>query len=305
MKTPVAFLIFNRPELTARVFEAIRRAQPPLLLVVADGPRAGRPGEAELCAAARSVIERVDWDCQVLTEYADTNMGCKRRVASGLDWVFQTVEEAIILEDDCLPHPSFFPFCEALLEHYRADERIMMVSGTNILPESARGRDSYFFSRYVQIWGWASWRRAWRHYDADITQWQTVKADGWLHDILAYPHRARRWTRLLDTIWDGTLDTWDYQWMLACWLQNGLCALPSVNTVSNIGFLPGAAHLTADRCDANLPARELVFPLRHPASFVPDRRVEDAFDRINYPNWPARIGNRARRLLHRARPQGD
>ena len=126
--TPVAFLIFNRPETTARVFEAIRRVRPPKLLVVADGPRSDREGENEKCRAARSVIERVDWPCEVITNYADTNLGCRTRISSGLDWVFANVDEAIILEDDCLPDPSFFPFCEELLARYRDDDRIMIIA---------------------------------------------------------------------------------------------------------------------------------------------------------------------------------
>ena len=141
MKTPVAFLIFNRPETTARVLEEIARARPPKLLVVADGPRADRPGEADLCRAARAVLSRVDWPCEVLTNFSETNLGCRRRVSSGLDWVFEEVEEAIVLEDDCLPHPSFFPFCEELLERYRADERVMAVSGDNF--QQGRRRTPY------------------------------------------------------------------------------------------------------------------------------------------------------------------
>ena len=132
MKTPVAFLIFNRPDTTAKVFEAIRQAKPPKLLVVADGPRSDNPSEAEKCQAAREIIEQVDWECEVLTNYSDVNLGCKTRVSSGLDWVFDNVEEAIILEDDCLPHPSFFPFCEKLLDNYRDDKRIMDIRRNNM-----------------------------------------------------------------------------------------------------------------------------------------------------------------------------
>src|SRR3989344_7840291 len=169
LTTPVAFLLFNRPETTARVFAASARAKPPNLLVVADGPRANRPGEAELCAAARAVIEKVDWDCEVVTHFSEVNLGCKCRMSSGVDWVFQTVPEAILLEDDCLPHPSFFRFCEEMLEGYRNDERISMIGGTNFQKGRERSPDSYYFSRYTHIWGWASWRRAWQKiYDVEM-----------------------------------------------------------------------------------------------------------------------------------------
>ena len=164
MLTPIVFLIFNRPDTTKRVFEAIRQAKPKKLLVVADGPRDDRQGEAEKCAAVRSIIDTVDWDCKVLTNYADVNLGCGLRVSSGLDWVFEQVEEAIILEDDCLPHPSFFPFCEEMLDLYRHDERIMHIAGTNSLEEWKSDVQSYHFSYTGGIWGWATWQRAWKYY---------------------------------------------------------------------------------------------------------------------------------------------
>src|SRR5512139_3287315 len=171
LKTPVAFIIFNRPDTAERVFAEIAKARPPKLLVVADGPRANRSGEAEKCAATRAIIDRVDWDCEVLTNFSDTNLGCKNRVSSGIDWVFEQVPEAIILEDDCLPHPTFFRFCEELLERYRDDERIGMISGDNFQLGQKRTDASYYFSRYNHIWGWASWRRAWRHYDREASAW--------------------------------------------------------------------------------------------------------------------------------------
>jgi hypothetical protein len=175
METPIAFFIFNRPHLTQKVFDAIRQAQPKILLVVADGSRFDRADETELCAQTRAVIKQVDWDCQVLTNFSETNLGCKRRVSSGLNWVFETVEEAIILEDDCLPHPTFFPFCETLLDYYRHDSRIMNISGENFQFGRQRTQDSYYFSRYNHCWGWASWRRAWNNYDVEMQLWSVIK----------------------------------------------------------------------------------------------------------------------------------
>ena len=161
LQVPVAFIIFNRPDTTSRVFAEIARARPSKLIVVADGPRAEFPGEAELCARARAVIDAVDWKCEVVTDFSDRNLGCRARVSSGLDFVFSQVEEAIILEDDCLPHSSFFPFCESLLQKYRDEDRVMAISGDNFHRGCRYTDFSYFFSRFVHIWGWASWRRAW------------------------------------------------------------------------------------------------------------------------------------------------
>jgi hypothetical protein len=279
LKTAVAFLIFNRPETTARVFAEIARARPPRLLVVADGPRAGRPGEAELCRATRAVVERVDWDCEVLTNFAETNLGCQARVSSGLNWVFEQVEEAVILEDDCLPHPSFFPFCDELLERYRDDERVMAVSGDNFQFGRARTPHSYYFSRYPHIWGWASWRRAWRHYDIEMKAWPALRETDWLRSLTSNREEARYWRKIFDLVWSGEKSTWDYQWVFTCWARGGLTALPEVNLISNIGWGAAATHTSAGVSPlGDIPTAEMKFPLRHP------ERVErnDAADRYTF-----------------------
>jgi len=264
LSTPVALLIFNRPDTTERVFEAIRAARPTKLLVVADGPRPDRHGEAERCSAARAVIERVDWDCQVFTNFANSNLGCKLRVASGLDWVFDTVEEAIILEDDCVPHADFFPFCAALLEKYRMDERVMMIGGTNYMlhldiPES------YFFSRYFAIWGWATWRRAWALYDINMPNWETYKAQKTLRNFYSRPDMLYYFTAAFDAAYYDQIDTWDLQWFYCCLFNNGLSAVPRVNLISNIGL--EGSH--TDRISTHSNFFKPVFPLdpahlRHP-----------------------------------------
>lgn len=274
LTTPVAFIIFNRPDTTARVFEEIRSARPPKLLVVADGPRQDRPDEAEKCAAARAIVERVDWPCEVLKNYSDTNLGCKRRVSSGLDWVFQTEEEAIILEDDCLPHPVFFRFCEELLEKYRADERIMQISGDNFQFERGCSKASYYFSRYPHVWGWASWRRAWQHYDIDLKEWTTFKnKDGFLKMFSCRLER-RFWKTVWDEVAMGKIDTWDYQWSFAFMARNGLAVMPNVNLVSNIGFGPSGTHTSDNNKVANLPAVGMEFPLVHPRLFTADVKAD-------------------------------
>ncbi len=170
MDTAVALLLFRRPEETARVFERIREARPSRLFLIADGPRPGNEEDARGCEEARAVVERVDWPCDVVRDFAEENLGLKRRIPSGLDRVFSEVEEAIVLEDDCLPHPSFFPYCAELLDRYRDDERIVHITGSQLLripPAEA----SYHFSRYPHVWGWASWRRAWDLYDVDLADW--------------------------------------------------------------------------------------------------------------------------------------
>lgn len=276
LKTPVAFLIFNRPELTARVFAAIAAARPPVLLMVADGPRDEHPNDKERTAAARAVIKNIDWPCEVLTNFSDRNLGCKQRVSSGLDWVFSQVEEAIILEDDCLPHPTFFSFCEELLERYRTDERIMTINGHNFLHGQRVSPYSYYFSAYAHIWGWASWRRAWKFYDIELKLWPLLRQSRWLEEIMGYATVAEYWKKIFDGISAGLFKTWDYQWLFACWAQNGLAIAPSVNLVSNIGFGIDSTHTArSDAMTSELAMSEIVFPLAHPPYLVRDRMADD------------------------------
>lgn len=264
LKTPVAFLIFNRPDTTQRVFAEIAKAKPPKLLVVADGPRENKPGEAQRCAETRAIIDQVDWDCEVLTNFSDKNLGCKKRVSSGIDWVFEQVEEAIILEDDCLPHPTFFRFCQELLEYYRDDERISMISGDNFQFGRKRGDASYYYSRFIHIWGWASWRRAWKHYDSEIRIWPEIKETNTFKRYFHKKSDRKYWSRVFDAVYQGRIDTWDYQWVLSSWVQGMVSVMPNVNLVSNIGFGNNATHTHGASIYADLPSEEIKFPLTHP-----------------------------------------
>jgi hypothetical protein len=267
-------MIFNRPDTTRLVFEELRKARPPKILVIADGPRQKVSSDAERCAASRAVIERIDWPCEVLKNYSDVNLGCRNRISSGLDWAFYLVPEAIILEDDCLPEPTFFRFCQELLELYRDDERIMMISGDNFQNGCRRTDDSYYFSLHAHVWGWASWRRAWKRYDVDMRDWQEIRRGGWLRDILDDESSVRYWRRIFDRVASGNINTWDYQWMFACWLQGALVILPGVNLISNIGFRPDATHPTADEGLSALATESISFPLKHPRFVIRDKAAD-------------------------------
>ncbi|MCC3410816.1 MAG: glycosyltransferase family 2 protein [Microcoleus sp. PH2017_29_MFU_D_A] len=275
LKTPVAFIIFKRPEETQRVFAEIRKVKPSKLLVVADGPRPDKPGEDAQCAAARAIIEQVDWECEVLRNYAETNLGCRQRVSSGLDWVFDTVEEAIIIEDDCLPDSSFFYFAEELLERYRYDERIMSISGQNVQFGKQRTDFSYYFSRYTHCWSWASWRRAWRHYDLDMKLWPSVRDGNFLMDVLGDAHAAKIWTKTCQLCYDKAIDTWDFQWTFASFIQNGLNILSNVNLAANIGHGTGGTH--TDDINSpynNMSVEPIAFPLKHPPFVIRDAQAD-------------------------------
>jgi hypothetical protein len=265
LTTPVAFIVFNRPDTTERVFAEIARARPPKLLVVGDGPRASRQGEAEKVAATRAIIQRVDWDCEVLTNFAEVNLGCKKRVSSGIDWIFEQVEEAIILEDDCLPDPTFFRFCQEMLERYRHDQRIGIISGDNFQFGRSYGRDSYYFSKYVHIWGWATWRDRWvGHYDVALAKWPHIRDERRLVDMVGDAPEAAYWHNIFERVHAGGIDTWDYQWVFANWLEGRLNILPNVNLISNIGFDQYATHTTGASDLANMQVEHVSFPLSHP-----------------------------------------
>lgn len=300
LKTPVVFLIFNRPDTTEKVFEAIREAKPSQLLVVADGPREDRPGEEEKCAATRAIIDRVDWDCEVLKNYSEINLGCRKRVSSGLDWVFKTVESAIILEDDCLPHPSFFRFCDELLEKYRDDERVMVVAGNNFQVDEPRTEYSYYFSRYNHCWGWASWRRAWQYYDDEMKLWPEVRDGGWLEDMLSETGAVKFWTEILQSCYEKKKNSWAYIWTFTCWVQNGLTILPQVNLISNIGFGGEATHTTHKKSKfANMPIEAVNFPLNHPPFMIRDAKADTFthFDHYNDPRIKSKIKRKLKQIL--------
>lgn len=282
LKTPIAFFIFNRPETTKVVFEEIRKAKPPQLFVIADGPRRNSPDDVENCKSARAVIDSIDWSCKLIKNYSDINLGCKNRVSSGLDWVFDNAEEAIILEDDCLPHPTFFRFCEELLDKYRIDERIMMISGDNFQFGRNHSQYSYYFSRYSHIWGWASWRRAWKHYDVNMNSWSTVRNGTKLNDCLGDRKVVSYWMQHFEKTYKGEIDTWDYQWTFACWMQNALNVLPSVNLVSNIGFTHNATHTDSKSPFSNMAVEPISFPLYHPPSVVRNDRADDFTQKTHY-----------------------
>lgn len=272
LSTPVAFLIFNRPELTKTVFEAIRQAQPQKLLVIADGPRF--PEEAEKCQKTREIINQVDWQCEVLTNFSENNLGCKQRISSGLNWVFSEVEEAIILEDDCLPAPSFFEFCQNLLERYRDDERIMHISGNNFQDSQSRNTFSYYLSKYTHVWGWASWRRAWKHYDVTLKTWPEYKKSSIIASICESVYEQKYWTDIFENVFNNAIDTWDYQWLYTCWFQSGLSVLPNSNLVSNIGFGSDATHTKSKTFLSQLPTTD-IWEVNHPPFILRDKIADD------------------------------
>ncbi|NEO22728.1 glycosyltransferase family 2 protein [Moorena sp. SIO4A5] len=269
LSTPVVFLIFRRPDLTARVFEVIRKAQPTKLLVVADGPR--NSAEALLCSQARSIIKKVDWDCTVLENYSEVNLGCKKRVSSGLNWAFKQVEEAIILEYDTLPDISFFQFCSTLLEKYRFNSDIFAIGGTNVLGSWKSREQDYHYSYQGSIWGWATWRRAWEKYDILMRAWQDTGTKELIRKLSLNDRYYHALEKIYTKVAANEVDTWDTQWVFSRISNQKLTILPSKNLISNIGFGLDATHTIDPNSKlSKLPVSKIKFPLRHPKCFIPD-----------------------------------
>jgi len=308
LKTPVLLIVFNRPDATKLVFEAIRQARPPRLYVAADGPRVNKHGEAERCQEVRRIATSVDWPCEVKTLFRESNLGCKAAVSKAITWFFEHEYAGIILEDDCLPHQDFFGFCEALLNRYADDERVLVITGNNFQDGRQRGKASYYFSKYNHIWGWATWRRAWRFYDIDMSFWDKFElSDEWIR-LTPDPVERRYWSKVFAQVLAGDIDTWDYQWTASVWRIGGLTATPNVNLVSNIGFGVDATHTTtANSPLANLPTCSLG-PISHPDEVLQDVEADRyVFDHVfggrayRFPYviyyWPRRlIGKLYRRL---------
>lgn len=313
--TPVALILFNRPEETRRVFAEIARARPSRLFVIADGPRPDHPDDVERCQAARVVTEQVDWECEVYRNYAEVNLGCGLRPASGISWVFDEVEEAIILEDDCVPRPSFFRFCGELLERYRDDDRVMMIGGRYdqySKTEWARlFRYSYTFAHSHTNWGWATWRRAWRQFDIEMKQWPRMRESSWLVDMFEDRRVADAWARIFDKFHAMGQEThaWDIQWTFCCFARRGLAILPRTHLVSNVGFGEDATHTrrqdTARERGALLPS-DMAFPLVHPPAVARDVEFDRlasaalvATERMEDPGWRRTVRRRVRRAISR------
>ncbi len=266
MTPPVLLTVFNRPEHTRRALAAIRRAQPRVLLIVADGPRDA--DEVELCRETREVVEAVDWECDVRKEYSAVNLGCGLRVHTGIDWALSQFEDVIVLEDDCIPTVSFFPFCETLLEFYRRDERVMHIGSFNFQVTNPVTDYSYYFSKYPLASGaWATWRRAWRHYEPTLASWPASKKAGLVQSWCDDPHEQRYWTEIFDRMHEGATDVWDYQWNYTCWVRNGLAILPSVQLATNVGFGSDATHTKTEIASLVRPPGE-IHRIEHPPFMI-------------------------------------
>lgn len=290
MKTAVVFVIYCRPSTTKKVFEKIRAAKPPRLYLIADGPKSSE--QNSLCQQTRAIVELgIDWNCQLHRVYSKENLGCARRIQSGLDFVFEYEEQAIILEDDTLPDFTFFRFCEELLNRYKDSESVFHICGMNMFPELLRKEDSYCFSSINNIWGWATWARAWNNYDLQMKEWENEDKEKFLENWCV-TKSFRKGMKKMFEIHCNNYDpwTWDYQWIYTCWKNNGVAVLPSRNLVSNIGIGPSATHTISKSPVSLYPnfLQSMNFPLTHPKTTDRNLSIEKKYkQKEEIPNWRA------------------
>lgn len=281
--TPILFLIFNRPDTTRIVFDRIRQVRPSRLYVAADAPREGREREKLLCAEAREIVSSVDWPCEVKYLFREKNLGCKRAISSAISWFFEQEEYGVILEDDCLPDLSFFPFCEELLLRYKDDERIGHIGGNCFLPGVVRDGFSYDFCSVTHIWGWATWRRVWQQVDVDFPFWEEYKE-----------RRSSLFCNKWEEIYFSSfipdalhhrqgLNPWGVFYYFSLRLQHQLSIYPSVNLVTNIGLGdPNATHTTKKTNKLLVHSESMGFPLKHPTFVMDNQELNDKAIRNNF-----------------------
>lgn len=298
------FLIFNRPEPTQRVFELIRRWQPPRLYIAADGPRSGRAGEPALCGRTREVVSHVDWPCEVHRVFREQNLGCTPAVTSAISWFFEHEPYGIILEDDCLPAHSFYEFCARLLERYATNTQVMHISGSNFI-QMQHARTSYYFSHFGSCWGWATWQRAWQHFDLQLPE--KMSDDGFeamLRRVTTSPRHYRYFRQLLDYHRRGEDTIWDWRWTMCMWNQNGLVINPVHNMITNIGYGSDATTSTGGKAERNrLSAleRHELSELTHPSDIQIESRIERQIQTMYLP--VEGLSGRMRRFVGRILPE--
>jgi hypothetical protein len=292
---PVLMHIFNRPKMVADLLKRVRLARPEKLYISSDGPRPAHPQDDELVYENRKIVEQVDWDCEVKTLFQEKNLGTRYALVAAIDWFFSNETEGIILEEDCLPNQSFFRFCTELLGFYRDDRRVMHIAGINQQFGKKIGKASYYFSSFPPIWGWASWRRVWRLYDVKMELLPEFIKQNAAQNIYNDPFIADHINKFLLQTYENRNMTWDHQLGFAIAINNGLCIVPNVNLVSNIG-VKKIGNKQLDSVVANIPTVEIEGELIHPQFFIPDKKAD-----INHMTWTYEDTSTEKKVLHNGR----
>ncbi len=265
LDVPIVIIVFNRPDKTLQVINSLATVQPSRLYVIADGPRSSHPNDEVLCKKTRELFESIPWPCSIFLEYSDVNLGLRKRITTGLDWVFSNEESAIILEDDVIATKSFFLFCEELLELYADVSNVFAISGNCFQPNQEQYDESYYFSRYAHCWGWATWRRSWVLNDDTMSSWPHERFKRPFRQMFEHSYIEFFWYRRFNSVYKGNIKAWSYAWLYSIWRRDGVSIIPSRNLVQNIGFDASATNtFSATNSKLLQPSLNLEFPLNHP-----------------------------------------
>lgn len=279
-QTPVVLIIYNRPDLVQKVMSSLRVVKPGKVYVIADGPK--NKSEKKLVKQTRDIIKEINWNCNIKKNYSNKNLGLRKRIVSGLNWVFKNEKQVIILEDDCIADPSFFSYCEKLLNKYKNNKKIMSISGNNFQFGKNQIEESYYFSRYFHSWGWATWKRAWKKYDDDMVDWPKLKKTNWLKKILDSKVAASYWKLIFNKTKNNEFDSWAYRWTYSHFLHNGLSIIPKINLVSNIGHGNKATHTKRKSKTIKHPTQSISFPLKHPVKIIRHKKADTTTEKNVY-----------------------
>lgn len=299
-KTAVALFVYNRPTQAEQTFAKIKAYRPLTLFVLSDGPKDTDADRLNV-AKTREIFTQIDWPCDVVYRYSKSNLGCRESITTGLTFIFDRVEECIILEDDCLPDLTFFDFCTALLERYRDNPEIMTIGGYQPIHDYLQNEDSYHYSKYPSTWGWATWRRAHQNFDPNLSSWVERNEYEWLLKFLGSDQYARYWSYMLSEAHKGA-DHWDYAWAYHCWKKNGLSIRPAVNLIKNIGFGPTATHTKETlhpfgQCNSST----MPLPLRHPTKVGISNQRESKIEELVFSGMRTRQLNHIYRAINQRR----
>jgi hypothetical protein len=278
LDTPILFITYRRPKTTQKVFETIRNIRPKKLYIAHNFYYSKQETEIQKWRDVRKIIDNINWDCEVKRLYREEHLNAKISISTAINWFFENEEQGIILEDDCLPHETFYRYCEELLVHYKNDLRIGMISGNNFQFGTTINEDSYYFSRISHDWGWATWRNRWfPDYDVQMKNWPTIRNEGRVADWFTKESHKKYWTKKYDQVYQNMIDTWDYQWGFTNQLNGRLVILPNKNLVSNIGFGVDATNTFSEGNTSNLPVASMKFPLKHPIAIFPSNKLDSLY----------------------------
>ncbi len=297
---PILLIIFNRPDKVQLLIQALEKLGPSRIFVSADGPRPNVDSDIELCEKTRNIINNINWPCEIVRRYQDTNTGCKINASESVSWFFEHVDEGIILEDDCIPTESFFPFCRELLDRYRDETKVMHISGnTFLLPQEVSDKSvSYYFSRCPQLWGWATWKRAWKHYDISMLHLDSIKSDTNVNNLFLRKEHLDYWIKHCQHIRDNNIDTWDAQWQYTMMYHGGYAISPLYNQINNIGFGINATHTKEEINNVSVPTRNFSFPLKHPSHVTADKIADERLmNKFYIRKWWQKLFSKIRKMI--------